>query len=71
MGTNKKLDFYWNGNIVGTCYELFVDDKRVDLNLGITQQESEAKEKIIEILKNDYNIEVKEDEINFKWGGRL
>ena len=61
----------WNGSFIGYCYELFVDDKKVDLNLGITHPESKAKEKIIDILKNDYNIEIKEEEINFKWGGRL
>ena len=66
-----KIEFIWNGSIVGRSHSLKIDDKYIDLGLAIVSEEEEAKLIIIEYLKNNYNLEYDINNINFKWGGQL
>ena len=65
------IEFFWNGSFVGETYSFSVDGKLIELNLGPSQDRDEAMDKIVELLKNDYCIDYKKEDINFKWGGQL
>jgi len=67
-----EIKFYWNGSIVGHTFHMEIDGKEIDLGLNrFSQNKDEAKKKIIEILKSDYNLDYDEDDIKFDWGGRM
>jgi hypothetical protein len=66
----NKINFYWNGSIVGTNHSMSLNNKKISLG-GITSTEQEAKLEAIEILKQSYNIDYKIEDIKFVWGGRL
>jgi len=65
-----ELKFYWNGSFVGSNHSMTVDGKEIRL-CGIVSNEEDAKIEAINILKNDYGVELKEVDIKFEWGGRL
>lgn len=66
-----KIEFFWNGGFAGISNSMVIDGKTIDLGLGITNSEDDARDKIKEILKRDYNLIYSDDDIVFKWGGRL
>jgi hypothetical protein len=67
-----EIKFYWNGSIVGHTNHMFIDGVEVDLGLNrFSNSQEEAKERIVEILKRDYDIDYEKNNIKFEWGGRL
>jgi len=69
-----KLKFYWNGGIAGSNYSFLIDNKMVELYEypGFAFcDENEARHKIVEILKDEYDIDYNINDIHFCWGGRL
>jgi hypothetical protein len=63
-----EIKFYWNGSFAGTGYHMTVDGERIGLGYF---DEAEAKLNAINILKNDYGVEYKFDDVIFNWGGEL
>jgi hypothetical protein len=47
-----------------------INENKISLG-GVVSTENEAKLEAISILKNEYDILIKEDEIEFEWGGYL
>jgi hypothetical protein len=67
-----EIKFYWNGSIVGHTNHMYIDGVEIDLGLNcFSNSQEEAKERIIEILKRDYNINYEKTDIEFKRGCRL
>ena len=57
---------------MGHTHHMEIDGVDIDLGLNrFSNSRSEAVEKIIKILKENYNLEYTTDDIKFKWGGRL
>lgn len=51
---------------------MYIDGVEIDLGLNrFSNSREEAKERIVEILKKDYNIDYDKNDIKFEWGGRL
>lgn len=65
MRERLSIKFYWSGSIVGHLHYMKVGGIDVDLELGVISNEVEAKLKIVEILKRDFNIIFDEDDIEF------
>lgn len=65
-----EVKFYWNGSFVGTNHSMEVDGQEINL-CGVTSDAEQAKTEAIRILKETFNAEYKDDEIEFQWGGRL
>jgi len=62
-----KIDFYWNSSIVGRTHHMKIDGKEINLGLHrFSNSEKEAKTKILEILKQDYNLDYNDEDINFE-----
>lgn len=67
-----ELKFYWNGSFVGHTYHMEVNGVDVELGLNpLSISEDDAKESIIKILKESYNIEYDKNDIVFEFGGKL
>ncbi len=66
-----EIKFYWNGSFVGHTYHMEIDGKDISLGLGFFAGEDEAIEKIIQILKDNYGLDYKKEDIIFEWGGCL
>lgn len=65
-----EIKFFWNGSFAGVNHRMIVNGKEIRLG-GVISNSEDAKNEAIKILKNEYNIEFKEEDIKFKWGGRL
>ena len=65
-----EIQFFWNGSFAGVNHSMIVNGKEIRLG-GIISNPEEAKNDAIKILKNEYNVDFKEDDINFTWGGAL
>jgi len=65
-----EIKFYWNGSFAGTNHNMVVNGKEIRLG-GIVSSEDEAKNEAINILKWEYDIDYKIEDILFQWGGSL
>jgi len=46
-----------------------IDDVEIDLGLDpFANSQEEAKDRIVEILKRDYNLDYDKNDIKFEWG---
>ena len=67
----SKIEFFWNGSFAGTNYSMKIDDGSEIRLGGVVSNFEEAKTEAIRILKENYEINYNQDDIDFKWGGRL
>jgi hypothetical protein len=65
-----EIKFYWNSSFLGTNHNMTINENKISLG-GVVSTENEAKLEAISILKNEYDMLIKEDEIEFEWGGYL
>jgi hypothetical protein len=65
-----EIKFYWNGSFAGTNHSMKVNDDEISLG-GVVSSENEAKLEAVKILKLNYNIDYKIEDVLFEWGGRL
>jgi hypothetical protein len=65
-----EIKFYWNGSFIGTHYSIIVNNVEINLE-EISLSEDAAKLKVINILKNDFNIDYNYNDIRFDFGGNL
>ena len=65
-----EIKFYWNSSFLGINHNMTINENKISLG-GVVSTENEAKLEAISILKNEYDILIKEDEIEFEWGGYL
>ena len=62
-----EVKFYWNGNFFGTHYSMLVDGEEI----GLGNDEREAKGRAVMFLMIQKNLDYTEKEISFEFGGRL
>lgn len=65
---NKKIKFIESHNFVGEFFEMIVDGKYHRLKYT---RFKDYKDDAVSILKNEYNIEMKKEDIEFEWDGSL
>lgn len=63
-----NVKFTYGGSFVGTSYSMNVNGK--DYSFGFDIEEV-VKNKIVDILKNEYDYEIDIDDINFEWDGTM
>jgi hypothetical protein len=65
------IKFIWNGSFVGHTHHLEIDGKVINLGLHPFENPDVVTKKAIEYLKENYNIDMKPEEVKYQWGGRL
>jgi hypothetical protein len=64
------INFYFGCSFVGIVYYMTISG--VNINLGsFSSNENEAKSEAIQILKQNYKLDYKEEDITFMWDGTL
>jgi len=74
-----KIQFIWNGNIVGHTHHLLVDGGNVILDIRDSEtfddepiwSRDEAEDIFIKALKDMYDVDYTKDDITWEWGGEL
>lgn len=62
------IKFTYGSSFVGTSYSMNVNGE--DYGFGF-DTEDEVKNKIVDILKNEYNYEIDINDIDFEWDGTM
>lgn len=65
------IKFIWNGSFAGHTHHLEVDGKVINLGLHPFENPDVVTKKAIEYLKENYNIDMKTEEVKYQWGGSL
>lgn len=63
-----NIKFYFGCGFVGTHYYMIVDGRNYDFGFDV---ESDAKNKVINILLDEHGVVMKSESIVFEWDGTL